>query len=223
MVHDYSEAPVVGRGRRLVPRSAGCGESWTSCAPSSAAGDRPGGEARLLVFHGSPALAHGEPAGHHAARRAGRALAGASATVMAGGHTHVQMLRQHRGALLVNPGSVGMPFREFVNGRAPTLLPHAEYATVEAARGEVTVSLHRVALDQAPAASVTVRQRQPPGPRVDAGVGLRVSPPSPPWPRRPEGFVADSSPPPGRVRAARLDSANKISTDRTWPRGERQS
>ena len=66
---------------------------------------------------------------------------------MAGGHTHVQMLRQHRGILLLNPGSVGLPFKEYMAGGAPTLLAHAEYATVEAADGRISVSLHRVPLD----------------------------------------------------------------------------
>jgi predicted phosphodiesterase len=77
------------------------------------------------------------------------ALAGRAATAMAGGHTHLQMLRQHRGILLLNPGSVGLPFREHVAGRPPTILPHAEYAIVAADRGDVSVALHRVALDRA--------------------------------------------------------------------------
>jgi len=49
--------------------------------------------------------------------------------------------------LLVNPGSTGMPFRDFVNGRAPTLLPHAEYATVEAINDQPVVTLRRVHVD----------------------------------------------------------------------------
>jgi len=68
--------------------------------------------------------------------------------VLAGGHTHVQMLRQHRGSLLVNPGSVGLPFREYVGGGVPTILDHAEYATVEVRDGVVSVQLHRVPLDR---------------------------------------------------------------------------
>jgi predicted phosphodiesterase len=53
-------------------------------------------------------------------------------------------LRQHRGTLLVNPGSVGLPFQEYVAGRALTG-SHAEYATIET-DGRVSVS-HRVPLD----------------------------------------------------------------------------
>lgn len=76
-------------------------------------------------------------------------LGGRRAVVFAGGHTHLQMLRQHRGMLIVNPGSVGQPFREFVNGGPPTILPHAEYAIVETRPGGVSVDLRRVALDRA--------------------------------------------------------------------------
>jgi len=57
------------------------------------------------------------------------------------------MLRQHRGILLVNPGSVGLAFREYVGGGPPTLMMHAEYAIVASTRGSVHVELHRVALD----------------------------------------------------------------------------
>jgi hypothetical protein len=59
------------------------------------------------------------------------------------------MLRQHDGTLLVNPGSVGLPFQSFVNGGPPTILPHAEYAIVESVRGAVSVELRRVPLDRA--------------------------------------------------------------------------
>ncbi len=75
-------------------------------------------------------------------------LAGAAATVMAGGHTHIQMLRQHHGILLVNPGSVGLAFKDYVSGGRPTVLAHAEYAIVQEEDGKVEVRLRRVALDR---------------------------------------------------------------------------
>jgi putative phosphoesterase len=75
-------------------------------------------------------------------------LMGRRGTIMAGGHTHLQMTRQHRGMLIVNPGSVGLPFREHPTGRPPTLLGHAEYAMVEGRDGTVGVQLRRVPVDQ---------------------------------------------------------------------------
>lgn len=101
----------------------------------------------LFVFHGSPRSNMVDMLATTSADHVDDMLAGHNATVMAGGHTHVQMLRQHRGTLLVNPGSVGLPFKEYVSGRTPTVLAHAEYATVEANDGRVSVSLHRVPLD----------------------------------------------------------------------------
>jgi len=101
----------------------------------------------LFVFHGSPLSNMADILATTSADELDELLAGHGATVMAGGHTHVQMLRQHRGTLLLNPGSVGLPFKEYMAGGAPTLLAHAEYATVEAADGRISVSLHRVPLD----------------------------------------------------------------------------
>jgi predicted phosphodiesterase len=70
------------------------------------------------------------------------------ARVCVGGHTHLPMLRQHRGALIVNVGSVGTPFRDFVTGGPPTILPHAEYAIVDVSSSGVHVDLRRVSLDR---------------------------------------------------------------------------
>ena len=75
-------------------------------------------------------------------------LSGRRATVLSGGHTHVQMMRQHRGMLIVNPGSVGLPIREYVGGGAPTLLPDAEYAIVESTGAGTGVILRRVTVDK---------------------------------------------------------------------------
>jgi putative phosphoesterase len=147
MVHDYSEAPVVAAAVDWCRDRLDAGElDFVRTFERKREIDL-GGEARLLVFHGSPRSHMENLLATTPPDELDELLAGASATVMAGGHTHVQMLRQHRGALLVNPGSVGMPFREFVDGRAPTLMAHAEYATVEAGDG-VGVTLHRVELDR---------------------------------------------------------------------------
>lgn len=103
---------------------------------------------RLTLFHGSPSsntvdLLADTPSATFEAQ-----LGPERSTVMAGGHTHIQMLRQHRGTLVVNPGSVGAPFETYVNGNTPTILPHAEYATIEALGRDVAVTLHRVELNQ---------------------------------------------------------------------------
>lgn len=105
-------------------------------------------DATLLLYHGSPQSNMHDILATTPPDELDDLLAGERATVMAGGHTHVQMLRQHMGMLIVNPGSVGQPFEAFVAGAAPTLLPaYAEYATIEAGNGSVSVDLRRVAVD----------------------------------------------------------------------------
>jgi putative phosphoesterase len=107
-----------------------------------------GCEAKLYVFHGSPRSNTEDVLATTPPEMLDEMLAGATATVMAGGHTHIQMLRQHHGCLLVNPGSVGLAFKDYVSEGGPTILPHAAYAIVEAADGRIQVGLQRIPLDK---------------------------------------------------------------------------
>ena len=75
---------------------------------------------------------------------------GHTADVMIGGHTHEQMLRRHRDMLVVNAGSVGMPWVLPFDGwetGCPSIAAWAEYAVVNADTHSVAVELRRVALD----------------------------------------------------------------------------
>lgn len=103
---------------------------------------------RLFLFHGTPESNVVDLLATTPPDQLDEMLAGHRAAVMAGGHTHIQMLRQHRGLLLVNPGSVGMPFKEYVGGGPPVVLPYAEYATIESAAGALSVQLQRVPLEK---------------------------------------------------------------------------
>ncbi len=103
----------------------------------------------LLLFHGSPDSNNCDLLAETPDAELAAHLDARVATLMAGGHTHIQMLRQHRGRLLINPGSVGLAFERFVGGAPPTLMVHAEYAIVEARANDVSVTLHRVGLDRA--------------------------------------------------------------------------
>lgn len=58
-------------------------------------------------------------------------LSGSESQSMAGGHSHVQMLRQHGSIRLVNPGSVGQAIERVSGSDAVRHLPWAEYAVVE--------------------------------------------------------------------------------------------
>lgn len=148
LIHTYTEAPVIVEAvdwcRDQLP-----GEALDFVRAFRRSLELPLDEhSTLFLFHGSPRSHMEDLLSTTPPEALDKLLAGHSATVMAGGHTHIQMLRQHRGMLLVNPGSVGLPFKEYVAGRPPTLMGHAEYATVEAARGVVSVNLRRVLLDK---------------------------------------------------------------------------
>jgi putative phosphoesterase len=107
------------------------------------------GDRSLLLFHGSPQSNNCDLVSETPDAELDQHLVGQAELVLACGHTHIQMLRQHRGRLLVNPGSVGLPFERFVAGAPPTVLAHAEYAVVEYRSGRVSVELHRLELDRA--------------------------------------------------------------------------
>ena len=107
-----------------------------------------GSGAKLYLFHGSPRSNMEDIVASTPPDALDEMLDGKAAAVMAGGHTHIQMLRQHHGYFLVNPGSVGLAFKDYVSGASPTILPHAEFAIVEENGGTIAVHVYRVPLDR---------------------------------------------------------------------------
>ena len=102
----------------------------------------------LFAFHASPRSNTSDILPTTPAAELDALLGDCRSEVLACGHTHLPMLRQHRGKLLLNPGSVGMPFKEFAGGGTPTVLGHAEYGIVHVEDGRVNVSLRRIGLDK---------------------------------------------------------------------------
>lgn len=103
-----------------------------------------------LAFHGTPRSNQEDLLATTPPDLVDELLDGRTGAVLISGHTHVQMVRQHRGTILVNAGSVGMPFREYAGGGQPVVMPdRAEYAIVQGGEGKpVTVSLRRLPLDE---------------------------------------------------------------------------
>ena len=106
-----------------------------------------GAQATLLCFHGSPRSNMDYILATTPVAELDEMLAGHTATVMAGGHTHVHLLRQHKGVTIVNAGSVGWPFEQMPFDPSPRLLPWAEYAIVNWFDGVLGVELRRVPVD----------------------------------------------------------------------------
>jgi putative phosphoesterase len=104
-----------------------------------------GGDAGLLCFHGSPRSCRDVILSTTPDEELEPMLSGFDATLMAGGHTHAQMVRRYRGQTLINPGSVGLPIERLPSvDRNP---PWAEYALVSWQNGSLGVELRRVPID----------------------------------------------------------------------------
>jgi predicted phosphodiesterase len=101
----------------------------------------------LLCYHGSPRSAEERILSTTPVEELDDMLAGYVATVMAGGHNHVQMLRRHRDRYVVDVGSVGAPLAEMPFEGEPRYMPWAEYALVSYVSGVLDVNLRRVPID----------------------------------------------------------------------------
>lgn len=102
---------------------------------------RPG----LVAFHGSPRSYEDFIYATTPDAELSQMLDDTRAPMMAGGHTHFAMVRHFDGALLVNPGSVGLPFAK--QEAVMRISPWAEYAIVDSDNGRLSVDLRRTAFD----------------------------------------------------------------------------
>lgn len=108
-----------------------------------------GAGAALLCYHGSPRSFDEEVSATLTPELLDEVFSGVDAILCAGGHTHTPMMLRHRHRLVINPGSVGLPFEMLADGsgRNP---PWAEYAIIEY-RGpdDLSVELRRTRVDLA--------------------------------------------------------------------------
>ncbi len=104
-------------------------------------------EMDLICFHGSPNSYHDMMIATTPDEELSNFLAGFERMIMAGGHTHQQLLRRYRDIVLINPGSVGLGYeRDRISGEAQNV-GWAEYALIELVEGELSIDLRRVPLD----------------------------------------------------------------------------
>jgi len=103
----------------------------------------------LLCYHGSPRSFNDALLPATPPEELDKLLGGyAAVTVFAGGHTHQQMLRRHRGSMVINGGAIG---------RSPSLVPlpsplryitWAEYAILNLDGASLGVELRRAPYDR---------------------------------------------------------------------------
>jgi predicted phosphodiesterase len=100
----------------------------------------------LLCFHGSPTSFDHWIVATTPDEKVAHMLGGSKEPVMAGGHTHLQMVRRYADTLLVNPGSVGLPFGVWSPDDV-RIAPRAEYALIDTSDGRLAVELRRTTYD----------------------------------------------------------------------------
>lgn len=121
---------------------------WLRALPAEAVIELEG--ASVWCVHGSPVSATGSVLDTTPRDLLRSWMAERAHDVLACGHTHVQLCRRVDATLIVNAGSVGMPFLEAYDGSGPpVVLPWAEYAMVTSVAGMVSVELRRVSYDRA--------------------------------------------------------------------------
>jgi predicted phosphodiesterase len=105
-----------------------------------------GDDASLLCYHGSPRSNVDEVRGETPDADLIALLGYRSALVLAGGHTHEQFVRRVDQRMVLNPGSVGLPYETLAGGghRNP---PWAEYAVLSADGERLAVELRRAPVD----------------------------------------------------------------------------
>ena len=106
-----------------------------------------GDDRTLLCCHGSPRSCDEVIAATTPEADLDRMLEGTGAAIVAGGHTHAQLLRRHRDLLIVNPGSVGLPVDRLPPASPIRNPPWAEYAVVDAAGNRLSIDLRREPFD----------------------------------------------------------------------------
>ncbi len=101
----------------------------------------------LLCYHGSPRSYDERITAETPDEALHEMLAATPAQMYAGGHTHQQMFRRHRDALVLNPGAVGF-VKDAIPPAATIRNPSwAEYAVIGSDGGQLDVSLRRVPFD----------------------------------------------------------------------------
>ena len=108
----------------------------------------------LLCFHGSPRSYHDIIRATTPDDEVAGFMKGHMASILAGGHTHTQLVRRLRQSWLVNPGSVGLPYELLADETLRR--PHAaEYGLIRWENGRITIQLRRVPYDTRRVAEIT--------------------------------------------------------------------
>jgi predicted phosphodiesterase len=110
----------------------------------------------LLCYHGSPRSYHDSIVATTPDEELALFFGNSPAALMAGGHTHTPFVRRFQQSIVLNPGSVGLPYERLPGGGARNP-PWAEYGILMVDRADVRIELRRTPVDTAQLAQA-VRQ-----------------------------------------------------------------
>jgi putative phosphoesterase len=105
------------------------------------------GGTTVLCVHGSPRSVLEDIHATTSDAELAQMFNGSKPAVLAAGHTHVQLARLHGSTLIVNPGSVGLPFNSWPPNGALRMSPWAEYAILTVEDGCISTELRRAPYD----------------------------------------------------------------------------
>ncbi len=115
----------------------------------------------LLCFHGSPRSFNELLVASTPSEELDVAFHGTTAPLLAGGHSHQPLLRRHRDRLLLNPGSVGIPYQRIEGGRITRTPPWAEYVVVRWDGPRLELAWRQVPVDNGRVIADYVRSGMP--------------------------------------------------------------
>jgi predicted phosphodiesterase len=118
------------------------------------------GEIGLCLYHGSPRSNMDQILPDTPKDDLDRWYRGQQASVFAGGHTHIQMLRRYHEGFAINPGSVGLPFTYTADGRQVNP-SWAEYGIVRVDGPNVAIELRRSPVDKNKITAVAAESGMP--------------------------------------------------------------
>jgi putative phosphoesterase len=117
--------------------------------------------AQMICYHGSPRSFHDPVLATTSEAELAAMFDGCRAPIMAGAHTHTQLLRRYLDMLIVNPGSVGQPFEYLPGARSAHNPPWAEFAIVEGVGDDVSVEFRRTPFDHVSLVTLALNSGMP--------------------------------------------------------------
>ena len=103
---------------------------------------------QILFYHGSPSSTIDNISAETSRETLDKHFYLQNENMLIGGHTHYQLLRHYDTKTIINPGSVGAPFKHEITAKSePSINPWAEYALIDSGAGGINIQFRRINYD----------------------------------------------------------------------------